>query len=111
MEKAMVGLLAPEYEEVVTGDAEVREIFRIPRVGAIAGCYVQSGVITRGSKVRFLREGVVIWKGTIQSLKRFKEDAREVREGFECGIGLSDFQDLKQGDIIETYEEREIPRN
>jgi translation initiation factor IF-2 len=110
IEKAMVGLLAPEYEEVVTGDAEVREIFRIPRVGAIAGCYVQSGVITRGSKVRFLREGVIIWKGSITSLKRFKEDAREVREGFECGIGLSDFQDLKPGDIIETFEEREIPR-
>jgi translation initiation factor IF-2 len=110
IEKAMVGLLAPEFEEVVTGDAEVREIFRIPRVGAIAGCYVQSGVITRGSKVRFLREGVIIWKGTITSLKRFKDDAREVRDGFECGIGLSDFQDLKPGDIIETFEEREIPR-
>jgi translation initiation factor IF-2 len=110
IEKAMVGLLAPEYEEVVTGDAEVREIFRIPRVGAIAGCYVQSGVISRGAKVRFLREGVVIWKGVISSLKRFKEDAREVRDGFECGIGLSDFQDLKQGDVIETYEEREIAR-
>ena len=110
IEKAMVGLLAPEFEEVVTGDAEVREIFRIPRVGAIAGCYVQSGVITRGSKVRFLREGVIIWKGTVSSLKRFKDDAREVREGFECGIGLSDFQDLKPGDVIETYEEQEIAR-
>jgi translation initiation factor IF-2 len=110
IEKAMVGLLAPEFVEVVTGDAEVREIFRIPRVGAIAGCYVQSGVITRGSKVRFLRDGVIIWKGAISSLKRFKEDAREVREGFECGIGLSDFQDLKQGDVIETFEEREVVR-
>ncbi len=88
----------------------LREIFRVPRVGAIAGCYVRSGVITRGSKVRFLRDGVIIWKGTISSLKRFKEDAREVREGFECGIGLSDFQDLKQGDLIETFEEREIAR-
>jgi translation initiation factor IF-2 len=110
IERAMVGLLAPEYEEVVTGEAEVREVFRVPRVGAIAGCYVLSGVITRGSKVRFLRDGVIIWKGSIQSLKRFKDDAREVREGFECGIGLSDFQDLKQGDVIETYEEREIAR-
>jgi translation initiation factor IF-2 len=71
---------------------------------------VQSGVITRGSKVRFLREGVVIWNGSIASLKRFKEDAREVREGFECGIGLENFQDLKPGDVIETYEEREVPR-
>jgi translation initiation factor IF-2 len=111
IERAMLGLLAPEFEEVVTGEAEVREIFRVPRVGAIAGCYVRSGVITRGTKVRFLRDGVIIWKGSITSLKRFKEDVREVREGFECGIGLSDFQDLKQGDLIETFEEREIPRS
>ncbi len=110
VEKAMVGLLAPEFEEVVTGEAEVREVFRVPRIGGVAGCQVRHGVITRGSKVRFLREGVVIWTGTITSLKRFKDDVREVATGFECGIGLSDFQDLKQGDVIETYEEREIPR-
>jgi len=111
IENAMLGLLQPEFEEVVTGEAEVREVFRIPRVGAVAGCYVTNGVITRGAKVRFLRDGTVIWKGTISSLKRFKEDVREVAAGFECGIGLSDFQDLKQGDVIETYEEREIPRS
>ncbi|MEJ5255971.1 MAG: translation initiation factor IF-2 [Acidimicrobiales bacterium] len=111
IENAMLGLLAPEYEEVVTGEAEVREVFRVPRVGAVAGCYVTNGVITRGSKVRFLRDGTVIWKGTISSLRRFKDDVREVAAGFECGVGLSDFQDLKPGDIIETYEEREIPRN
>ncbi len=110
IERAMVGLLAPEYEEVVTGDAEVREIFRVPKIGAIAGCMVLNGTITRGSKVRFLREGVIIWKGAIQSLRRFKDDVREVREGFECGIGLTDFQDLKPGDVIETFEEREIAR-
>jgi translation initiation factor IF-2 len=110
IEQAMVGMLAPEYEEVVTGEAEVREIFRVPRIGAIAGCYVRSGVITRGSKVRFLRDGTIIWKGEIASLKRFKDDVREVREGFECGIGLSDFQDLKQGDLIETFHEQEIAR-
>src|SRR5438105_15918558 len=110
IEAAMVGMLKPEYQEVVTGEAEVREVFRVPRVGGIAGCYVRNGVITRGSKVRFLRDGVVIWHGTISSLKRFKDDVREVATGFECGIGLSDLQDLKQGDIIETYEEREIPR-
>jgi len=103
-------MLAPEFEEVVTGEAEVREIFRVPRIGAIAGCYVTNGTITRGSKVRFLREGTIIWKGAINSLKRFKDDAREVQAGYECGIGLSDFQDLKQGDLIETYELREIPR-
>jgi translation initiation factor IF-2 len=110
IEAAVVGMLAPEFEEVVTGEAEVRQVFRIPRVGAVAGCYVRSGVITRGSGVRFLREGVVIWKGTVSSLKRFKDDVREVQAGFECGVGLSDFQDLKEGDVIETYEEREIPR-
>ena len=110
MEAAMLGMLAPEYEEVVTGEAEVREIFSVPRIGKIAGCMVQSGVITRNSKVRFLREGTIIWKGSIQSLRRFKDDATEVRAGFECGVGLSDFQDLKEGDIIETYEEREIER-
>jgi translation initiation factor IF-2 len=110
IEAAMLGLLSPVFEEVVTGEAEVREIFRVPRIGAIAGCMVREGKITRGSKVRFLREGTVIWKGAINSLRRFKDDAREVQAGFECGIGLSDFQDLHAGDIIETYEEREIPR-
>ena len=110
IENAMLGLLEPEFEEVVTGEAEVREIFRVPRVGAIAGCYVTNGVITRGSKVRFLREGTIIWKGAVELAARFKDDVREVAAGFECGIGLSDFQDLKPGDIIETYEEREIPR-
>lgn len=110
IENAMLGLLAPEYEEVVTGEAEVREIFKIPKVGGIAGCMVLNGTVTRGSKVRFLREGTIIWKGAVNTLKRFKEDAREVQAGFECGIGLTDFQDLKEGDTIETYEEREIPR-
>ena len=82
----------------------------MPRIGKIAGCYVTNGVITRGSKVRFLREGTIIWKGSVNSLRRFKDDAREVAAGYECVIGLSDFQDLKDGDIIETFEEREIPR-
>jgi translation initiation factor IF-2 len=110
IENALLGLLQPEYEEIVTGEASVREIFSVPRVGKVAGCYVTNGTITRGSKVRFLRDGAIIWKGTVSSLKRFKDDAREVHSGFECGIGLSDFQDLKQGDVIETFEEREIPR-
>ena len=107
---ALLGMLQPEFEEVVTGDAEVREVFGVPRIGKVAGCLVLNGVITRGSKVRFLREGVVIWNGAITSLRRFKDDAREVQAGFECGIGLSDFQDLKPGDIIETYDLKEIPR-
>jgi translation initiation factor IF-2 len=107
---ALVGMLQPEFQEVVTGDAEVREIFSVPRAGKIAGCYVLNGVITRGSRVRFLREGAVIWNGAIETLRRFKDDVREVAAGFECGIGLSDFQDLKQGDVIETYEMKEIAR-
>jgi translation initiation factor IF-2 len=110
IERAMVGMLAPEFEEVVTGEAEVREVFGVPRVGKVAGCFVTHGTITRGSKVRFLRDGTVIWKGTIASLRRFKDDVREVREGFECGVGLENYSDLKQGDIIETFEEREIAR-
>ena len=110
VEAAMIGMLEPEYEEVVTGDAEVREIFKVPKIGFIAGCYVLNGKITRNSKVRFIREGTVIWKGSIQSLRRFKEDAKEVAAGYECGIGLSDYQDLRPGDIIETYDLQEIPR-
>jgi translation initiation factor IF-2 len=110
IEAAMVGMLKPEFEEVVTGDAEVREVFSVPRIGRVAGCYVRNGTITRGSKVRFLRDGVVIWKGEIASLKRFKDDVREVQSGYECGIGLENYQDLKPGDIIETYTVREIPR-
>jgi translation initiation factor IF-2 len=110
IEAAMLGLLTPIFEEIVSGEAEVREVFRVPRIGAIAGCFVRDGVITRGSKVRFLRDGAIIWKGSITSLRRFKDDAREVAAGFECGVGLSDYQDLKPGDVIETYEEREIPR-
>jgi len=110
IESAMLGMLAPEFEEVVIGDAEVREVFSVPRVGKVAGCYVTNGTITRGSMVRFLRDGTIIWKGDVSSLRRFKEDVREVQSGFECGIGLSDYQDLKHGDVIETYENREVAR-
>jgi translation initiation factor IF-2 len=109
LEAAMVGMLKPEYEEVVTGEAEVRQLFSSP-AGKIAGCYVQSGTITRNSKVRYLREGVVIWKGTIASLRRFKDDVREVAAGFECAMILTGYTDLREGDVVETYEDREIPR-
>ncbi len=110
IEKAMKGMLAPEFVEVVTGEAEVREIFKAPKVGAVAGCSVVSGVITRGSRVRFLRDGTIIWKGNINTLRRFKDDVKEVREGFECGLSLTDFQDLKPGDVIETYDLKEVER-
>lgn len=108
VEDALKGLLTPEYEEIVTGEAEVREVFHIKGLGYVAGCVVQSGKITRGAGVRFLRNGAIIWKGELKSLKRFTDDAKEVVAGNECGIGLSDFQDLKPNDIIETYETREI---
>ena len=110
IEQAMVGMLAPEYEEVVTGEAEVREIFRVPRIGAIAGCYVLSASSRAARRFASSATARSSGRATITSLRRFKEDAREVREGFECGIGLSDFQDLKPGDMIETFDEREIAR-
>ena len=110
MTAALSGMLTPTVEEVVTGEAEVREIFSVPKLGKIAGCYVQSGIVTRGSKVRFLREGVVIWNGQIISLRRGKDDVKEVKDGFECGIGLENYTDLKAGDIIETYVEKEVAR-
>ena len=108
VQAALLGLLTPTVEEHVSGEAEVREVFRARGAGAVAGCYVQHGVISRGSKVRFLRDGTIIWKGEIRSLRRFKDDVAEVRAGFECGIGLSNFQDLKAGDVIETFTEREV---
>ena len=108
IQAALLGMLSSTIEEVVTGEAEVREIFRVRGVGAVAGCYVSQGVISRGSKVRSCRDGAVIWNGAIRTLRRFKEDVAEVRAGFECGVGLSNFQDLKSGDVIETYDEREV---
>ena len=108
VQAALLGLLTPTVEEQVSGEAEVREVFRARGAGAVAGCYVQHGVISRGSKVRFLRDGTIIWKGEIRSLRRFKDDVAEVRAGFECGVGLSNFQDLKAGDVIETFTEREV---
>ncbi|MER3396387.1 MAG: translation initiation factor IF-2 [Acidimicrobiia bacterium] len=110
IEAALSGLLEPETEEVVTGAAEVRAIFKVPRVGVVAGCYVQDGTITRGSDVRVLRDGVVVYTGRIASLKRFKEDVKEVQAGFECGVGLDSFQDVKEGDVLETFEVREVAR-
>ena len=108
VEKALVGMLKPEIQERVTGEAEVREVFKIRRIGSVAGCFVNSGVIAKGSQVRFLRDGTIIWRGSIKSLRRFQDDANEVESGLECGIGLSDFQDLKPGDVIETFEEHEV---
>ena len=109
IENAMLGMLEPEFEEIVTGEAQVRQVFRISGVGPIAGCFVENGTIRDKAKVRFLREGVIIWKGEVASLRHFQDPANQVTAGMECGIGLSDFTDLKEGDVIETYDEREIP--
>jgi translation initiation factor IF-2 len=108
--QALVGMLAPETREDVLGEAEVRALFRASRLGVIAGSYVTSGVIRRNAKVRVVREGTVIYETTIASLKRFKDDVREVQEGFECGILLEGFNDVKEGDVLEAYETREIER-
>jgi translation initiation factor IF-2 len=111
IEAALKGMLKPEYEEVQLGTAEVREVFRVPRVGNIAGSLVRSGTIRRNSKARLVRDGAVVADNlTIESLKRFKDDATEVREGYECGIGLGSFNDIKLDDVIETFELREKPR-
>jgi translation initiation factor IF-2 len=111
IEQALKGMLKPEYEEVAMGRAEVREVFRSSRVGTIAGCMVTSGEIKRNAKARLLRDNVVVREDfTVSSLRRFKDDASSVREGFECGITLSSFHDLRVGDEIETYEMREKPR-
>ncbi|HEX2716060.1 MAG TPA: translation initiation factor IF-2 [Gemmatimonadaceae bacterium] len=107
---ALEGLLRPEEKEVVFGEAEVRETFKVPRIGVIAGCSVRSGVINRQGRVRVIRDGVEVYDGTISSLRRFKDDVREVREGFECGIGIENFNDIKVGDVIECYRTEEIAR-
>lgn len=107
---ALEGLLAPEQKEEVTATVEVRDTFKVPKVGTIGGCYVVDGKITRSSKVRLLRDGIEIFNGGMASLKRFKDDVREVDAGYECGIGLENFNDLKTGDIIESYRIVEIKR-
>ncbi len=110
LRSAMQGMLAPEEVEESLGSAEVRQIFRASRVGTIAGSYVTEGKITRGSKVRLVRDGTVIWDGEIASLRRFNEDAREVSSGYECGIVLRDYADVKEGDVLETYTTRQVER-
>jgi translation initiation factor IF-2 len=110
IEAACKGLLDPEFEEVVTGQAEVRSVFKISKVGTIAGCYVTDGVIERNSLVRILRDGVVVFEGKMASLRRFKDDVKEVKYGFECGIGIENYNDIKEGDVIEASIMKEIPR-
>jgi translation initiation factor IF-2 len=110
IEQALVGMLKPVETEETLGEAEVRETFRASRVGTIAGCMVTSGVVRRGAQARVVREGTVVYETTIDSLKRFQDDAREVTEGFECGIHLANFDDVKVGDVIEAFETRQVER-
>ena len=107
---ALEGLLRPEEREVIMGEAEVRETFKVSRIGTIAGCHVRSGVINRKGRVRLVRDGKEIFEGTISSLRRFKDDVTEVKEGYECGIGIENFNDLKVGDVIECYRTEEVAR-
>ncbi|AGA69996.1 bacterial translation initiation factor 2 (bIF-2) [Desulfitobacterium dichloroeliminans LMG P-21439] len=107
---AMTGMLDPDFKEVVQGRAEVRQVFKVPKVGAVAGSYVLNGKITRHSKVRVIRDSIVIHEGELESLRRFKDDAKEVMEGYECGIGVANFNDIKEGDIIEAFIMEEVKR-
>jgi translation initiation factor IF-2 len=107
---AMVGMLEKEFQEVIVGNAEVRNVFKITKVGTVAGCMVTDGYITRKNPIRLIRDGIVIYAGKLASLKRHKDDASEVKSGFDCGIGIENFNDIKEGDVIESYEMREVKK-
>ena len=110
VKSAMIGMLDPEYKEVVNGKAEVRMVYKISNIGTIAGCYVTDGKIIRNSEVRVIRDGIVIFESTLASLKRFKDDAKEVNTGYECGLSVEKFNDLKEGDVIESFSMQAIER-
>jgi len=110
IKSAMSGMLSPEKREQATGLVEIRQVFRIPKVGAVAGCMVVDGMVKRNSMARLLRENVVIWTGELDSLKRFKDDVKEVKQGFECGLSLKNFDDIKEGDQLEIFEVQEVAR-
>ena len=107
---ALSGMLSPEKREQVTGLVEIREVYQISRVGAVAGCYVLEGMVKRGSRIRLLRNNVVVHDGELESLKRFKDDVKEVKSNFECGLQLKNFNDIQVGDQLEAYEIQEIAR-
>jgi translation initiation factor IF-2 len=107
---AIEGMLAPEIEEKIVCNVEVREVFRNSKVGAIAGCMVLDGKITRNTRIRIIRDGIVIYTGSLGSLKRFKDDVKEVLTGYECGLNIESFNDIRIGDIVEGYEEVEVKR-
>jgi translation initiation factor IF-2 len=107
---AMEGMLSPDIEEKILGSAEVREVFNISKVGTIAGCFVTEGLIKRSSRIRVIREGIVIHTGTLGSLKRFKDDVKEVKNNYECGLNVEKFNNIQEGDVIEAFEEVEVAR-
>jgi translation initiation factor IF-2 len=110
IEAAAQGLLGPEVREVPIGQAEVRATFRVPRIGVVAGCMVLDGTIRRNARARLVRDGTVVYESRIASLRRFKDDVREVASGFECGIGIEGYQDVKEGDLIQAFEVQEVAR-
>ena len=107
---AMSGMLAPEKKEEVIGGAEIRQVFKVSKIGSIAGCMVTSGLVRRSARVRLLRNNVVIFTGELESLKRFKDDVREVKEGFECGLNIKGYNDITEGDQLEFFEIKEVAR-
>ena len=106
----MKGMLAPVYKEQVLGHAQVRQTIRVPGVGTIAGSYVQDGKITRNAQIRVVRDGIVLHEGSLASLRRFKDDVKEVNQGYECGLSVERYNDLKEGDVIEVFGQEEIER-
>jgi len=107
---AIGGMLTPDKREEIIGNAEIRQVFRVSKIGAIAGCMVTSGVVRRTAKLRVLRDNVVIFTGELESLKRFKDDAKEVRENFECGLNIRGYNEITEGDILEFFEIKEVAR-
>ncbi|MEY3047332.1 MAG: hypothetical protein RL424_654, partial [Pseudomonadota bacterium] len=110
VKNAMQGMLAPERREQILGMVEIRQVFKVSKLGNIAGCMVLEGIVKRGAHVRLLRDNTVIWTGDLDSLKRFKDDAKEVKEGFECGLTLKGYDDIQEGDQLEVFEIQEIAR-
>ena len=106
----MIGMLEPEYKEVVLGQAQVRETYKISNVGTIAGCYVIDGKLERNAEVRVIRDGIVIFESSLASLKRFKDDVKEVATGYECGLSVEKFNDIKEGDVVEAFKIEAIKR-
>ena len=110
-QNAMKGMLDPEFKEVILGTVEIRDTFKVPGVGIVGGGYVTDGKIVRNEQIRLVRDGIVIHEGKISSLKRFKDDVREVAQGYECGIGIENYNDIKEGDVIECFTMEEVERS